>query len=280
MWLYRALDKVFPTSYAAKLVLVAVVGVLLPPLAVMSFVLAEMGLNGLRTREFILYVTASAIGLSFLIPGMIALAEPVGTMGDVMQTMQKRRVFTPMPSDHRDGLGLMMSSSNEVAVSIGARLDPRVMQERTDALTGLLDGAGFEAALMRAGVGTLLRVTLDDLPAIRERYGDVVADGLVARSGRVIRGAVRKDDIVGRLGDDIFAVWLKGAGRIVSRHVAERICEQVQIKTEMDPPGVTCSVGLAVRGKGEPIDVVHGRAEGAQEQAQARGNYVEIAHLS
>ena len=139
---------------------------------------------------------------------------------------------------------------------------------------------GGDSAILRAGVGTMLRVTLDDLAAIRTRHGDVVADGLVARSGRVIRATVRKEDIVGRLDDGTFAVWLKGAGRIVSRHVAERICEQVQGKTEMDPPGITCSVGLAVRGQGESMDVVHGRAEGAQEQAQERGNHVEVARIA
>jgi diguanylate cyclase (GGDEF)-like protein/PAS domain S-box-containing protein len=86
----------------------------------------------------------------------------------------------------------------------------------TDPRTGLPNRAGFlrtvrqslaEAADVET---TLLVVELDGLAAARENAGREVVSAVVAEVGRRLRGTVRGDDVVARMGGGAFAVLARG----------------------------------------------------------------------
>lgn len=280
MWLYKTLDYVFPTSFSAKVVSVAIFGASIPVALVAAFLVMDEGLRALSKPVFIVFLVSSGIGMAVLIPGLLALLEPLTKTGRVLRVMQERREFSPLPEDHRDQLGCMMSASNGLALAMGAKLDPRFSKERVDPLTGLLDKAGFEKALLRADSGTLVRVQIDNLTKLRSVHGDVVADGLVAQTGHLMQADVRNGDVVARVGDAEFAIWLKDAGRVVSRHVTQRICDVVKAETAKHPPGVTLSAGAAVREEGETLGQLNARASDAWQEACQLGDRVEIARVT
>ncbi len=277
MWLYRALDFVFPTSFAAKLVFVALCGMALPPLLVGVYLFAEGGLRSLAQPSYVLFLISSGMATALVIPSLIALLEPLSHMGKALSGMEKRREFTPLPEEYRDYLGQMMMTSNAIARAMGARVDPRFSKGHLNPLTGVLDQNGFELALMRQGCGTLVMLHIDNMQGIRSEHGNALADALLAQAGQAIRTELRDGDLVGHVGDAEFGLWLKGAGRVVSRHVAERVCAAVKQATVHELPGVTLSAGAAVRGEKETLKDLSDRADTAWREASARGDWVEVA---
>ena len=101
-----------------------------------------------------------------------------------------------------------------------------------DALTGLLNRAGFEHHLERSladGEGgriALLYVDLDHFKAVNDTHGHPVGDDLLRLVAQRLRSLVRPSDAVARLGGDEFAVVLHGireagdAARVADKVVA------------------------------------------------------------
>ncbi len=93
----------------------------------------------------------------------------------------------------------------------------RLLQlSQRDALTGLLNRAGFEAWLdgrMRDGEGpglALLYVDLDHFKPVNDQHGHPAGDAVLQQFAQRVQALVRPADAVARLGGDEFAVVLHG----------------------------------------------------------------------
>ena len=131
--------------------------------------------------------------------------------------------------------------------------------ERRDRLTGLDDRASFLAKLgaeLARSAGTARPVTLiiadvDHLRRINDRLGRAAGDEVLRKLAGLLRAVVAGDDLVARLGDDDFAILLRGAGRGESRQLAARLrsnMEQVRFlcgRSGSEPLRVTLSLGSA-----------------------------------
>jgi diguanylate cyclase (GGDEF)-like protein/PAS domain S-box-containing protein len=88
------------------------------------------------------------------------------------------------------------------------------LASQTDALTQLLNRAGFEEGARRlladpAAAGlTLLCLDLDGFKPVNDRHGHPTGDALLKAVALRLRHALRPADLVGRLGGDEFAVLL------------------------------------------------------------------------
>jgi diguanylate cyclase (GGDEF)-like protein len=51
---------------------------------------------------------------------------------------------------------------------------------------------------------------IDRLKEVNDRYGQVAGDAVIRRFGELIRGQVRREDVVGRMGGDVFGIALPG----------------------------------------------------------------------
>ncbi|MCV2863564.1 GGDEF domain-containing protein [Albidovulum sediminicola] len=106
-------------------------------------------------------------------------------------------------------------------------------QALTDPLTGLANRRAFDAALERAVAGSergvpfsLLHLDLDRFKQVNDTLGHAAGDHVLAEVARVLRGQVRQNDTVARIGGDEFMAILTGAtdasvlGRIGGRIIA------------------------------------------------------------
>ncbi len=135
---------------------------------------------------------------------------------------------------------------------IRARLEH---QAQTDSLTGLFNHRSFHEHLRNALQGAsqthlpvaVLMLDIDDFKRVNDVHGHGVGDELLVTLADALRGAVRPDDIVCRLGGEEFGVIMSGCDGTDATAVAGRIVARMEeIET---PPGVgtvTVSVGSAL----------------------------------
>jgi len=132
----------------------------------------------------------------------------------------------------------------------------RMMAAR-DPLTQLLNRRGLaealEARFRHAGSGArLLLVDVDHFKRINDRHGHHVGDAVLCAVADVLRGAVRKDDLVCRMGGEEFAAVCPGADDATALQVAERIRSAVESAVMLQAAGhedLRCTVTVGVSGR-------------------------------
>lgn len=102
----------------------------------------------------------------------------------------------------------------------------------TDSLTGCLNRGAFTRSIdnfleISSGggppAGALLVIDADHFKSINDRFGHHFGDEALQLMADAIRGLLRKDDWLGRLGGEEFGVFLHGADLAEASLVAERI---------------------------------------------------------
>lgn len=99
----------------------------------------------------------------------------------------------------------------------------------TDHLTGVLNRRGFEAlakALCRAGKGkapALVICDVDHFKSVNDTYGHVIGDQVLQKVARILQQSARKQDIVGRVGGEEFAIFLPETTGVEAFECAERL---------------------------------------------------------
>ncbi len=103
-----------------------------------------------------------------------------------------------------------------------------------DKLTGCLNGAVFTSMVDRRAArpagprsGAFLVVHPEHLASINLRFGLGWGDEALRLVASAIRSSVRKDDLIGRIGNAMFGVFLPGATKQDAREVGERIRQAV-----------------------------------------------------
>jgi diguanylate cyclase (GGDEF)-like protein/PAS domain S-box-containing protein len=148
----------------------------------------------------------------------------------------------------------------------------------TDPRTGLPNRAGFlrtvrqslaEAADVET---TLLVVELDGLEAARESAGREVVSAVVAEVGRRLRGTVRGEDVVARMGGGAFAVLAQGSDADADRLAAR--CLSVVEQPILTTAGIielTSGVGLVPLEEGLELSDLLARGDLAVRAAHDAG---------
>jgi diguanylate cyclase (GGDEF)-like protein len=106
----------------------------------------------------------------------------------------------------------------------------------TDELTripnrrALLQVAGERVDAARRGAGPLsvLALDVDHFKRINDTFGHEVGDRVLRRVAETCRGALRRDDVIGRTGGEEFVVVMPGADARVALEVAERLRAAVE----------------------------------------------------
>jgi diguanylate cyclase (GGDEF)-like protein/PAS domain S-box-containing protein len=116
------------------------------------------------------------------------------------------------------------------------RAEARLRHEAEhDALTGLPNRASFEQMLTRhveyaaryGNAGSVVALGVDNFKYINDTLGHEAGDALLKEVASLIRGRLRKTDIVARLSGDVFAVLLHGAGEVKAQAVAQELIDLV-----------------------------------------------------
>jgi diguanylate cyclase (GGDEF)-like protein len=143
--------------------------------------------------------------------------------------------------------------------SLRQRLDVHVAGLRhaaaTDGLTGTLNHAAFraelDAALDEARVTaqplSLLLIDIDHFKSVNDSFGHLEGDRMLRLVSSVLVAHKRRDDALGRVGGEEFALVLRGADADAAQTVAARIRSALRAATVGTPANLTLSVGIAER---------------------------------
>jgi diguanylate cyclase (GGDEF)-like protein/PAS domain S-box-containing protein len=100
-----------------------------------------------------------------------------------------------------------------------------------DSLTGLPNRSTFEEQLTRhveyaaryGNAGSVVAVGLDNFKYVNDSLGHEGGDEVLREVARLLKVRLRKTDLLARLGGDVFAVLLHGAGEAKAQQVAEEL---------------------------------------------------------
>lgn len=123
-----------------------------------------------------------------------------------------------------------------------------------DPLTQLLNRRGLTEALDVSfrrpnSNARLLLIDVDHFKRINDNYGHHVGDAVLCGVAEALRGAVRKDDLVCRLGGEEFAAICMRADDAAALRVAERVRSTIEQKVMLPGPryeGLRCTVTVGI----------------------------------
>lgn len=156
-------------------------------------------------------------------------------------------------------------------------------QIERDTLTGLFNKGTTEERIRRlmrggpplTGCDALLIIDIDDFKGVNDRYGHLYGDKVLAESARRIASLFYPEDIIGRIGGDEFAVFLKQIpGRETIRKKAEHICRAFSEEFNYNGiiASISCSVGTAVfPDDGTIFEILYHKADIALYEAKHSG---------
>lgn len=154
-----------------------------------------------------------------------------------------------------------------------------------DALTGVLNRAGFNSALERVeatlapdeSAGAMLYLDADHFRTINDGYGHHVGDRVLSMIGDVLSRQTRESDICGRLDGEEFAVLLRLATLEQALLVSERIRASAAAgAAELGVPDLrlTMSIGVAVHQAGQTLSQCLATADARLHDAKNGGRHV------
>ncbi len=168
-----------------------------------------------------------------------------------------------VPEAHvRDGARIQVGGQTTLKFIWADELDARYQMRLAegalqDALTGLYNRRHLDerlaselAAAQRHGRPvSLLMVDIDHFKAVNDEHGHLAGDEALKMVAFVLRGAVRKEDVLARYGGEEFVVIARETALDGARALAERIrraVERSHCAWQGRELGVTVSIGLTV----------------------------------
>jgi diguanylate cyclase (GGDEF)-like protein len=154
-----------------------------------------------------------------------------------------------------------------------------------DSLTGLPKARKFVADLPRHFVrldreelpGTLIVVNIDGFEQLVAQRGRAAGDAVLQQTADLLVRVTRPADLIARLGNDEFAIWLSGADHFAAAERAEQLrvdgATALSVAIQHGVPPFSLSVGIATRQPGsmETPDSLLRRADYALHEAKAVG---------
>jgi len=169
-------------------------------------------------------------------------------------------------------------------LAVAAALRAAETRARTDELTGLWNRRALDRTMQLdpSAECALLLVDLDHFKKLNDSLGHAAGDAALRHVARVLRGALREQDLAARVGGEEFALWLPDTPLERAREVAERIRQAVgraKLYWAGAELSLACSIGVAAK----PATVaqtanLYTAADAALYRAKESGrNRVEVA---
>ena len=150
---------------------------------------------------------------------------------------------------------------------------------RFDALTGLVNRQEVFEQLEACGQRTgqeiaVLFCDIDHLKTINDTFGHTAGDEVIRVVAERARGAIRSDDLAGRIGGDEFVVLLRGVhGLEEATRLAEKIRSTISdpVLLAEGPVMPSVSIGVTLAPPGEDVAALIARADQAMYEAKRAG---------
>jgi diguanylate cyclase (GGDEF)-like protein len=257
------------------------------PYALMQFTAAAIVLSSARRRpgELVLGTLLVLSALQFLSKPI--LAHMLGGWGENPQAYMSSSYA--MASQAIGSIFAVAVALTVLVVVVRDVMAEATEKSQTDALSGLLNRAGFElqssAALAEAAAqgtpASLILGDLDHFKAVNDTFGHAAGDRAIATFASFLRSHMGPAHIAGRIGGEEFAILLPGANLISARLFAEGARSALAARQVIGIPkdwSFTASFGVAESAPGETIADLLARADLALYEAKNDGrNCVRVA---
>jgi diguanylate cyclase (GGDEF)-like protein len=181
--------------------------------------------------------------LAIIVVPIVAHGHFYGAL--VTSARERPERLQPTP-DLLDRLAGVVAQSS-TAFDNARLLETMAHQARHDNLTGLLGHRAFHEALTDAidavAPFSLAMIDIDDFKRVNDAHGHPVGDEALCLVADALRGSIRAEDQVFRVGGEEFAVLLPGLEGVDAVPVCERVREAVAA-TRFELP-LRVSIGLA-----------------------------------
>ena len=147
-----------------------------------------------------------------------------------------------------------------------------------DALTGVYNRAYFEEELQRlehrrSGAVAIAIVDVDGLKQVNDTWGHSKGDELLIKAAKILRHAVRQEDVVARIGGDEFAIILKNTEEMAVNIIFDRLKQALALEKtkaeELAPLSLSFGYAFAAGPETSTVEL-YKTADNLMYQAKAR----------
>ncbi|MFN7050590.1 MAG: hypothetical protein A2092_13375 [Rhodobacteraceae bacterium GWE1_64_9] len=271
MKLYALLDRLFPLSFTAKVFTLAFVGIHVPLIVMVGYVLVTSGMLATRVEDLLVLLLATLAGTVGTLAALRAVLSPLFQIDETLRTFESQGSAPLLPSRYRDEIGRLMMRSNRLVLAMGQRLQQTQEEADTDPLTGLLNRRGFARRLNDQVRGALIHLDVDRFKAVNDTLGHEAGDEVLREVAEAIRGALRNGDIPARHGGEEFVIFLPGVPEFTAEVVAERVRSAVESRVRVSGRPITVSLGVSMAHDPRPLKEMLAEADSATLSAKKAG---------
>jgi diguanylate cyclase (GGDEF)-like protein len=274
---YRALSRVFPHSFRAKLMAVVVTCTLLPLTVFLVWLLLHEGPSPLQLVTGVsLTVAVTLLGVLAALFLLYHLLTPLRMMADVVQAYQQEHRLPELPEDGRDEVGLLMRGINCGLRDIDQGMRELERNALEDPLTHALSRRGSDRHLHdcvelaeRGSPLVLYVLDVDNLKPVNDEYGHAAGDRMLVDLVESSRRWLRGKDWIGRWGGDEFLICMHDNQRASNERVRQWLRELETPRPDGIP--IRVSVGCAQYRPGLDAMQLYREADTAMYAAKAQG---------
>jgi diguanylate cyclase (GGDEF)-like protein len=225
-----------------------------PPAAdALGYVALEVSRQTTRQRQQTMLLAGLSItGIGLLLASLLAwrlgrdIVRPIGVLTQAVETIAAGDLNARVQVETGGEFALLERGVNRMAAELKHSYD--TLQEKIrsatakltwqanhDALTGLLNRNGFDAALQQAWDNTrqtgvlhcLLYLDLDQFKLVNDTSGHQAGDELLRQLAATMRRTLRGSDVVARLGGDEFGVLLHECDAPTGEQLGEKLRQMI-----------------------------------------------------
>ena len=178
-----------------------------------------------------------------------------------------------------------LEESTQEITALRENLTSARIESMTDSLTGLANRAQFDKNLRQAAMNcmetgedlSVIIADVDNFKKFNDQWGHLLGDQVLKLIGAVLQKSVNGIDTAARFGGEEFTVLLPNTSLHDATSLAEKIRTDISSrKAKKRDTGetigrITCSFGVAVFRKGEPLSALIERADRALYEAKKTG---------
>ncbi|MDO9524723.1 MAG: GGDEF domain-containing protein [Gemmobacter sp.] len=243
--MYQFMSGIFPNSFTAKVFAVAFVGTHVPLIALLLRAVAQNGPLSAQIDIIIWALVATVVGTAATLVALHSILKPLYRVEEAMRRFEETGEIQVLPFGYGDEVGRLMDRTNRLVLHVGDRLEESAREAETDPLTGVANRRGFERQLGASPKGAVLLLDIDHFKAVNDALGHVAGDVVLRTVAGVMQAALRKGDILARLGGEEFVIYLPDTSPTSARAIAERVRAAIETNVQAGGASVTVSVGLA-----------------------------------
>jgi diguanylate cyclase (GGDEF)-like protein len=282
---YAALSRLpFPKSYLGKVLLAAFLGMHLPLLALVLYLVLTLPIGlGATLRVLAVVLFATLAGTAATLYALRGLLAPISLTSEALRSYLDRDQMPGLPTGYADQAGRLMASAQYTVERLDETIRSLGEVAAKDSLTGVYNRRAAEARLVedaararRGGNGFMLAlVVLDRLEHIKERFGRRSVNVCLRHLAQILRSNLREGDWVARWDEDEFMVGLWDVQASSAQTVLERIRDVLQENPVRLPNGeevyLTISGGACRAAKADDARRMFWVADDALHRAKQEG---------